>query len=68
MKETYIVHCCLEKRNDCHVSLDDVVRYESSYATEPVYERNGQVYDAPQRAYQDPYGQEAPSSAQSHQY
>lgn len=46
----------------------EYVRYESSYATEPVYERNGQVYDAPQRVYQDPYGWEAPSFAQSHQY
>lgn len=46
----------------------EYIRYESSYATEPVYERNGQVYDAPQRAYQDPYGREAPSFAQSHQY
>lgn len=46
----------------------EYIRYESSYAAEPVYERNGQVYDAPQRGYQDPYGREAPSFAQSHQY
>ena len=44
------------------------VRYESGYAAEPVYERNGQVYDAPQRAYHDPYSREAPSFAQSHHY
>ncbi|CAD6593374.1 MAG: hypothetical protein ASARMPRED_007438 [Alectoria sarmentosa] len=46
----------------------DYVRYESSYTAEPVYERNGQVYDASQRAYQDSYGREAPSFAQNHQY
>ena len=46
----------------------EYVRYESSYATEPAFERNGQVYDAPQRVHQDPYGREAPSFAQSHQY
>ncbi len=46
----------------------EYVRYESSYAAEPVYERNGQVYDTPQRGYQAPYGREAPSFAQSHQY
>ncbi|KAF6220170.1 hypothetical protein HO133_003301 [Letharia lupina] len=45
----------------------EYVRYESSYAANPVYERNGQVYGAPQRPYQDPY-REAPSFAQSHQY
>lgn len=43
----------------------EYVRYEPCYGTEPVYERNGQVYDAPQRAY---HGREAPSFAQSHQY
>lgn len=42
----------------------EYVSYESRYAAEPIYERNGQVYDAPQRAYQDSY----PSFAQSHQY
>ena len=46
----------------------EYVRYESRYAAEPVYERNGQVYDAPQRAYNDPYSRETPYFAQSHQY
>ncbi len=46
----------------------EYVRYESSYAAEPLYERNGQVYDTPQRAYQDPYSRGASSFAQSHQY
>ena len=41
----------------------EYVRYESSYGTEPVYERNGHVFDAPQRAH---HGREAPSFAQSH--
>lgn len=41
----------------------EYVRYESSYGTEPVYERNGHVFDAPQRVY---HGREAPSFAQSH--
>lgn len=45
----------------------EYVRYESSYAVEPIYERSGKVYDAPQRAYQDPYW-EAPPFAQTHQY
>lgn len=43
----------------------EYVRYDSSYAAEPVYERNGQVYHAPQRAY---HSREASSFAQSHQY
>ena len=46
----------------------DYVRYEPGYATEPVYERHGQVYNTSQRAYQDPYSMEAPSFAQSRQY
>lgn len=46
----------------------EYVRYKSIYAAEPVYERSGQLYDAPQRTYQDPFGQEAPSFARSHQY
>ena len=45
----------------------EYVRYESSYTAEPIYERNGQVYDASQRFYQDSY-REGPSHAQSHQY
>ena len=45
----------------------EYVRYESSYAAEPIYERNGQVYDASQRFYQDSY-REGPSYAQSHRY
>ena len=46
----------------------EYVRYESSYDAEPVYERHGQVYDTPQRSYQDPYNRGAPSFAQSNQY
>lgn len=46
----------------------EYLSYESRYATESVYERNGQVYDAAQRAHQDSYGREAPSFEQRHQY
>lgn len=42
----------------------EYVSYESRYAAQPVYERSGQVYDAPPRAYQDSYA----TFAQSHQY
>lgn len=50
----YIIARPVEQRGQ------EFVRYESSYGTEPVY---GQVYDAPQRAYQS---REAPTFAQSH--
>ena len=46
----------------------EYVRYESDYAAEPVYERNGHVYDSSHRAYQDTYGMGVPPSTQSHQY
>ena len=46
----------------------EYVRYESNYAPGPIYERSGQVHDAAQRPYQDPYSRGAPSFAQSHQY
>ena len=43
----------------------EYVRYDSSCAAEPAFERNAQVYHTPQRAY---HGRQAPSFAQSHQY
>lgn len=47
----------------------EYLRYESSFATEPVYERNDQIYDASKRAYHDPYSRGVSQSfAQSHQY
>lgn len=44
------------------------VRYEHTYAPEPVYERSGQMYHAPTKAYQEPHSWEASSYTQSHQY
>ena len=44
----------------------EYIRYKASYGTKPIYDLNGQVYDAPPRTYQDPY--EGPSFVQSHQY
>ena len=46
----------------------EYVSYKTSYATEPVHNHDSQVYDAPTRAFQDPYCRGYPSLAQSHQY
>ena len=47
----------------------EYLRYESSFAAEPVYERNDQIYNASKRAYQDPYRRRVSQSfAESHQY
>jgi len=46
----------------------EYVRYEQSYAGEPVFESNGQVYHASQAAYQDQPSRAASSFAPSYKY
>lgn len=46
----------------------EYLRYEQAYATKPAFERNGQVYHAAQRAYEDQPNRTAPAFAQGYNY
>lgn len=46
----------------------EYVRYEQSYTGDPVFERNGQIYHAPQRGHQAQPSRAAPSFAPSYKY
>lgn len=44
----------------------EYVRYEQTYTGEPIYERNGQIYRAPPRAYQEQPSRAAPPFTHSY--